>query len=356
MAGARARARSAIVTEADDTMTEPLRVIVVGLGKAGSRFDEEPGRQVVWSHVGAYLARPNRFIIVGGCDPDPLARDAFARRCPSAERFDAVDDLVDNLDAEVASICTPPEFHAAMVQRILDLPSLRVVWCEKPLTLDLAESQAMVEACAARDVVLIVSYARRWLPLWRRAAEAISDGAIGTPVCVRVAMPNRLWSVTSHAVDLAQFFGGVVEEVQSFDLPTLFEDGEPARAAFLRFVGGAYGIVQVIGRRDGLLVEVEVTGSDGRLIANEQSGTLRIERFVPSERYEGYRELEPAGEEQLGNPTEVSHFLAIGDEVAELATGARRTPTCSGADALAVQRVLGAMAAAGEKFVGRGAA
>ena len=44
-----------------------LRSAVVGLGKSGSLFDEEP-RKVIWSHAGAYLGLPDQFRLVGGSD------------------------------------------------------------------------------------------------------------------------------------------------------------------------------------------------------------------------------------------------------------------------------------------------
>ena len=326
---------------------ERLKTVIVGLGRAGSRFDEEPRRGVVWSHAGAYLARADAFEIIGACDSLGDARAAFARRCPAVPLFDDVDDLIHNTRPDIASICTPADSHASVLHRVLKVSSMRTIWCEKPLAASLAEGQGMVDACAARNVALVVSHGRRWLPLWRRFSEMLLGGAVGPLVCLRIAMPNRLWSVTSHAVDLALMLAGPAIAVQSFDLPALEEDGEPAKSAFLRFPSGAYGIIQITGKKSALMVEAEAIGETGRLLANENDGSIRHERFVESADFAGYREPVVESEERHGSLADSSHFTAICDEIAEVSRRHGANITCSGADALATQRVLEEMANGG---------
>ena len=55
-------------------MAQPLRAAVVGLGRVGSRFDEEAGRDVVWSHVGAYLSAPDAFTLAAAVEPSSRSR------------------------------------------------------------------------------------------------------------------------------------------------------------------------------------------------------------------------------------------------------------------------------------------
>src|SRR5262249_12155236 len=83
----------------------------------------------------------------------------------------------------------------------------------------------------------------------------------------------------------------------------------------------------------------------GRAWASETEATVRIERFRPSERYRGYEELANAKTEQVIDDPSCSAFVAIANEVADLAERRRTAPTCSGADALAVQETLELLAA-----------
>jgi len=322
------------------------RVVIVGLGQIGSRFDEEPGRRSVWSHAGAYLAAVDEFTIVGACDPDAECRARFARRCPDTPLFASLDDMMATVKFEVASICTPASSHPIVMQRLLSAPSVRLIWCEKPLADEFAAAQKMVETAQAQGVRLVVSHVRRWTPLWRKAREAITAGRLGTVRCVRVAMPNRLWSMGSHAVDLLHFLGGRLTSLQYLPVPALDELGEPAVAGLVGFEDGAYGVFQVTGRRDRLVVEAEVIGDDARMDVNEATGELRIERFLPSPHYEGYMQLAEPSIEQHATLTTVSPFVEIVREIASLLANPSQVPTCGGTEALRVQELLSGLAIA----------
>lgn len=325
-------------------MARKLRALVIGLGRVGSRFDEEPERREVWTHVGAYLALPDRFDLVGACEPDRENAQAFHRRCPAVPLFDTVADLPGDLAPDLVSICTPAETHRQVLEEVVERLRPRIVWCEKPLAVTVADAEAMVDFCAKRDVTVVVSHVRRWLPLWRRTRELVADGAVGTVRSVRVAMPNRLFTIGSHAIDLLLFLGGPVETVKALDIPALEEDGEPAVAALFCYQSGAVGMLEVTGYRDGLVVEAAITGDQGRVSAREDRGLLTIEKFSPSEAYAGYRQLVEVGVERHGTGADTSPFVAIAEEIVSLAADSKRRPRCDGADALAVQRVLAALA------------
>jgi len=318
-----------------------LRAAVVGLGQIGSRFDEDPGRTAVWSHVGAYLALADRFQLVATADLSPANIEAFRRRCPGVPVVGEVGALKD-FAPDVISVCTPAASHGAVLTALLDSPDLKAVWCEKPVAEDLAEAEAMVRGCRDRGILMLVSFNRHWLPLWRRLGRIVADGTLGPVRSVRVAMPNRLFSIGSHAIDLALTFGGPVEQVQALTLPALTEGGEPAISALLRYHSGASGLIQVTGLKSQLIVDVEVIGDDGRALACEDRGTLTVERFRPSPFFSGYRQLADPRVEALDTAATVSPFIPMAAEIhAALTTGAALS--CDGDHALDVQRVMGLM-------------
>lgn len=320
-----------------------IGAVIVGLGQVGSRFDEEPRRTSVRSHAGAYLRLADRFVLVGAAEPAEANAALFRARCPAVPVTADVAELLAHCRPQVASICTPPQTHAEVLFKLLKCPELRLIWCEKPLATDYGEAGRMVEACRTRGVKLMVSYNRHWLPLWRRTRALIEEGAVGVVRSVRVALPNRLVTIGSHAVDLALMLGGPVESVTASALPALAEAGEPAVAALLRYCSGAGGIVQVTGMKAQLIIEAEIVGDDGRLRAREDAGTIAIERFAPSQRYEGYRELGSSKIETPQSATDFSPFVAMAENAAQAIL--HNAPLeCSGAQALEVQRVLEFMA------------
>ena len=328
-------------------MKNAVRVAIVGLGKVAWRFDEEPGRAVIWTHLGAYEALAGEVEIVGACDALAEARAAFAVKRPNIPVFDDIAKMMAAADPEVISVCTPVDTHRQIVEAIASSASANVkaIWCEKPLAASVGDAEAAVAACERRGVVLVVSHVRRWSSLWRRFAARLANGEIGILRNLRVSMPNRLWSIGSHAVDLALMLGGNVRQVVYLDVPALAEDGEPARPALLAFQSGAYAAVQVTGRKDRLIVEVEAIGDKGRLRAREDTGEITFEPFEASRRFSGYFEPGAAQSEKLATLTEESPFVAAAAEVVALAREPSRPATCSGREALATMRVLDQLAA-----------
>src|SRR5262249_55442136 len=156
-----------------------------------------------------------------------------------------------------------------VLETLLACGGLRLVWCEKPLSHEFDAARRMAESCAARGVKLMVSYNRYWSPLWRQARDIASGGELGTIRSIRVTMPNRILSIGSHATGLLVMLGGAIETVAPLSLPALYEEGEPAITAALRFQSGAGGILQVTGLKSQLVVEAEVFGDDGRMRVRE---------------------------------------------------------------------------------------
>lgn len=327
------------------TKDTKLKAALVGLGRVGFAFDAEPGRTVIWTHAGAYAACAEDYELVAACDIDPARREAFARRFPGVRVFDDVRVLLRETAPDVLSLCTPAAGRAELVERILATSRLRALWCEKPLAGSYEAARGIVETCEARGVPVLAGYNRRFIPQWGRAKALIEAGALGRLRCLRIAIPNRLWSATSHGVDLALMLGGRAERVAALDVPALAEAGEPARPALIRFASGAYGIVEVTGLKANLMVEAEALGDEARMLVNEAQGTIELQRWVPSAAYEGYREPGEPAVETAASIRDQSPFVSAARELARLARDPAAPLSCSGRDALETERILSLMAA-----------
>lgn len=321
-------------------MTEILTAAIVGLGKAGSRFDEEPGRSVPWSHAGAYLHLADRFRIVAGADPMAENAARFQKRCPDAQVFPDIAAMLAETKPDVVSICTPAGRHRADLEVALACPSVKAVWCEKPLSTELAEAEAMVALAAARKIPVVVTYNRRWLPLWRKVKELLDGGEIGDLVCLRIAGPNRIYSLSSHLIDLMRYLAGDPATVLAQDLPQLVETGEPSAAAIFTYESGAYGILQVTGFRAQLVIEGELIGRKGRLLVREDPSKLTIERFVAHPEFDHYEHLVAAGEGRYASLSTMSVFVEAAMEVAQLVADPSAPCSSDIASALGTQRLI----------------
>jgi predicted dehydrogenase len=316
------------------------RAAIIGLGQVGSLFDAEPGRSMIWTHAGAYAHLAEDFQIVAAAEPGDHNRSAFAKRMPNVPIVDTPKQIVEQFDPEVVSICTPAETHHDVFMEIIQGKSLKVIWCEKPLAAKTEDAQRMVDEAEKAGVKVTVSHVRRWVPLWRRAVEFINDGSIGKIRCVRIAMPNRILSIGSHAIDLALMLGGPATEITSISIPELFEDNEAACPIFMQYASGAYGIVQVTGVKNRLIVEAEVLGDEGRLTICENKGTVELEKFIFSPNYENYFELAQDQKWHEKTLTDFSPFIAAAHEITDMINNKIEQPSCSANDALSVMKII----------------
>ena len=90
------------------------------------------------------------------------------------------------MDYEIDAIyiATPVHLHAE--QTIAAAERGKHVLCEKPMALNVAECDRMIDACRSNDVKLGVAYYRHFYPVVRRAKELIDSGELGIPVLVQV--------------------------------------------------------------------------------------------------------------------------------------------------------------------------
>ncbi|RKE34974.1 myo-inositol 2-dehydrogenase/D-chiro-inositol 1-dehydrogenase [Paraburkholderia sp. BL23I1N1] len=149
-----------------------LRLGVVGLGRLGKRHAENLAYRV----PGAAL--------VAACSPVDEER-AWAREAlPEPRLYDDYADLLADRDVDAVWLVTPSSLHA---QQIIDaLRAGKHVFCEKPLSLDLAECErVLAEAARYPHLQATIGFMRRFDPSYKDAFDKIQSGVIGRPFLVR---------------------------------------------------------------------------------------------------------------------------------------------------------------------------
>jgi len=121
-----------------------------------------------------------------------LAAD-YAQRHGVPRWYDNGQALIDDPDVDAVYVATPPDAHKACT--LAAAQAGKPVYVEKPMALNFAECQEMVEACRAAGVPLWVAYYRRRLPKFLQIAELLNTGAIGEPRAVNITFlrPAGIW-------------------------------------------------------------------------------------------------------------------------------------------------------------------
>lgn len=113
----------------------------------------------------------------------------------------------DHIDAIVLAL--PPQFHADNALRAI--AAGKHVLIEKPMALDIAQAQAIVEAADSAGVTVMTGHVLRFHPAFERLSAMVSDGELGAIRYIhshRVglgafhAKNDALWDIAPHDLSL----------------------------------------------------------------------------------------------------------------------------------------------------------
>ncbi|ADE38510.1 Gfo/Idh/MocA family protein [Candidatus Puniceispirillum marinum] len=279
---------------------KPIGVGVIGTGFMGK------AHSIAYSASASVFGtglRPNLEIV---CDlsPDRASQRAtdlgFSRY--SADWRDVVNDSA----VDLISVCTPNDTHAEIA--IAALNAGKHVWCEKPMSTNLADSAAMAAAAKASTGKTIVGYNYTKNPAVTHARRLIESGVIGEVAGFfcrydvdNEADGNRPWSwrmsrdqsgtgangdVLCHVISVAHFLtGSTISKVVGDYAIVHKERTDPANAnatktvdnddmvsALVHFENGVHGHIGASrvtwGRKCGLRWEVQ--GTKGTIIFDQE--------------------------------------------------------------------------------------
>ncbi|MEU8226820.1 aldo/keto reductase [Kribbella sp. NPDC048915] len=142
-----------------------LRWGIIGTGNIASRF----ASQVPTSPT-------NEVVAVGSRSLD--SANAFADKWDIANRHGSYDDLLADGTVEAVYIATPHPMHVEWAIKAAEAG--KHVLCEKPLAINRAWAEAMIEAAVRNDVFLMEAYMYRCLPQTKLITQLVRDGRIGT--------------------------------------------------------------------------------------------------------------------------------------------------------------------------------
>jgi phthalate 4,5-cis-dihydrodiol dehydrogenase len=225
--------------------TRKLKIGVAGLGRA-------------FGVMLPTFRQDLRVALVAAADPRPEARERFIADF-GGRAYASVDELCAEPDVEIVYVATPHQHHAAHARCAAAQGKHLLV--EKPITLTLADAQAMIDAARAAGVHLVVGHSHSFDAPILRTRALMESGAFGavrmihalnyTDFLYRPRRPEELdtaqgggalFNQAPHQVDIVRLLGGgrvktVRAQTGAWDAtrPT-----EGAYSALLTFEDGAF--------------------------------------------------------------------------------------------------------------------
>lgn len=314
-----------------------FRAALIGCGKIGSSFADDPKVDGVYAHAHAY-AEAAGVQLVAVCDADPER----ARQCGQRWQVDAVysdhSHMLRDLQPDIVSVCTPDDSHAEVLMQVLHTPSVKGVLAEKPLATDFAAARQLVALAHEKDIRLAVNYSRRYSRGHQQLRQHVAE-RLGEVQAVTGFYNKGLLHNGTHWLDLLRFLLGPVQLLACVPGLSPFA-GDPAGDASpvltLQLANGAPAVLTGLDAAKFSLFEMEIVGSLGRVRLLDSGYNFEWQIVEESRFFSGYRAL-GAAQKVPGDMRDVT-LLAVRDLLE--AVQQARAPLCCGEDALAAQYLV----------------
>jgi len=159
--------------------SERVRVGFVGVGNQGTS-----NLEVILKENGAEVAAV--------CEVDKTRLAAAAKLAGTVGRKVAAESdyrrLLDDKNIDAILVTTPDHWHALVT--IAACSAGKDVYCEKPLSLTVAEGKAMVDAARSHNRIVQTGSQQRSDARFRLACELVRSGRLGKIKSVRVSLPK----------------------------------------------------------------------------------------------------------------------------------------------------------------------
>jgi predicted dehydrogenase len=207
------------------------------------------------------LAKTDQATLVGitDCRRDAATELAEAAGCAA---FDGLSEMARKIELDAVVCCTPPATHEDICCEAIEL-GLHVL-CEKPLAIDSAAAERMIDAATERGVAFTMASKFRYVADVVQAKIIAQSGAIGELVLFenvftgRVDMGSR-WNSNpriagggvlidngTHSVDVTRYFLGELIEVQAMEGRRLQDLAvEDTAKMFVTSRGGVLGSIDL---------------------------------------------------------------------------------------------------------------
>jgi len=267
-----------------------LRVGIVGCGRIGCGFDDDPKRKMISTHAGAY-EKTKETQIVGLCDLDVNKLKKYGKKYKVFGLYTDYIEMLEKENLDILSICTWSSSHYDIIANSSRY-DIKAIFCEKPLADNLKQGREIVNICNKEKIILQVDHQRRFDNFYKKIRIFLKKGNLGKIQQGNFYYTSGIANTGSHIFDLLLFFFGIPDWVQSNYSDTQSPNTkDPNIDGFVKFKNGILCSIQSCDVKNYLIFEMDIIGSRGRLKLTHSGFGLEYYIIKDSPYFSGYREL-----------------------------------------------------------------
>jgi len=274
---------------------------IIGAGSIGATKDKQfdsKKTKTIFTQAHAAWKHPE-ISLVGICDTD------LKKSIDAGNKWDCISyrnyrTMLDELNPEIVSVCTPTETHHKIMRDLLNgycsnavNKSPKLVICEKPFCSTIEETKDISELYKVLDVPILIDYIRRFDKSIIRLKNKIKNKKIYS---FRLSYGRGLKRDGCHGIDICNYLFGKCESINlKSRISDLFYDGEdddPSVQIYGRWEKCKQVIFTPIDSRDYSIFEIDIFTEDGRymLVNSGLQGVTFVKDMSP---YGHYQALSP---------------------------------------------------------------
>ncbi len=266
------------------------RAAIVGCGRIGSEFDNDPKRKLISTHAGAYSAVED-VELVAVCDLDETKLKKCMRKWHVPSGYRDYRKMLSKEDIDILSICTWNHTHLEIVKKAVR-KKVKAIFCEKPIADTLKSTDKMIRLCNENGILLQIDHQRRFDKMHQLIRDYIQKGRLGKIQHTIFYYTAGIANTGSHMFDILRFFFGDVVWVKGiFSKNKSPNPKDPNIDGILKFKNDMVCSICACDAKRFLIFEMDAVGQKGRIRLIRNGASLEYYRVKESDMFTGYKEL-----------------------------------------------------------------
>ena len=309
----------------------PYKAVIIGCGRIGVSFDSN-NSEAVLTHAKAFSVHP-QINLAAVMDIDhKIAKSAGSKwKC---EYYTDFQRMIREQQPDIISICVPDKFHYEYLLHGLDFQPKAVV-AEKPLALNIKESQEIVRKYQSAAIPLFVNYTRRYDGVIQDLKHRIEIGDFGRIFNAVIKYTKGLLHNGSHALDIANYLFEKYLSGQPLNSVIDYSENDPTLSVVLKYERCPELFLIACDERFYSIFEFDIIAEKGRIVFDQSGLRCREYGVRKSPVFKGYKDLVLVKE--YNTDLNKSLFNLVDNVVQYLDNGEKII--CSGDDALSAQKI-----------------
>lgn len=254
------------------------KAAVIGCGRIGCEFEDDPRRRYISSHAGAYNAVED-VSLVALVDKDEKKLKKYQVKYDVSAYTDSKE-MAKKENPDIVSICTPTDTHYKVIKEIVDL-GVKAIFCEKPIASNLQDAHQIVKLCKENNVILQIDHQRRFCKFHQEVRRFLSKEKAQHVACYYTA---GLLNTGTHMFDLLRFFLGDAEWAMSIDKKF-------SPSGIIKLKNGVFCSIHGCEVNKFLIFEMDIITEENRLRLTHSGFDLDFYTTQDSTFFTGYKEL-----------------------------------------------------------------